>query len=248
MKTDKLLQNKVAIITGSSRGIGKQTALLFAEQGACVVINYRVQEKQALSIAQKIGEENALVVQADVSKEKDVVKLIDLTLKKFNKINILINNAGSIIRSDWSTCRSDWDSMINSNLTSAWLMIREAASAMRKSPCSSIVNVSSIFGTLGEASSLPYSVAKGGVITMTKAMAKELAPEVRVNAIVPGNVHTEMTDTANTDRILDIEYSTPLKRSAMPHEISSAILFLASEASSFITGQILSVDGGYSLK
>jgi 3-oxoacyl-[acyl-carrier protein] reductase len=248
MKIERLLENKVVIITGSSRGIGRQTALLFAQQGARVIINYREQKEEALSVAQKIGKENSLVVQADVSKEEDVEKLVDLTMKKFNNIDILINNAGSIIRSDWLACTSDWNSMISSNLTSSWLVIRKVAPIMRNNKGSSIVNISSIFGTLGEASSLPYSVSKGGIITMTKAMAKELAPEIRVNAIVPGNVHTELTDTANAERIAAIEFSTPLKRSAKPDEISSAILFLASNASSFITGQILSVDGGYSLK
>lgn len=119
MKIERLLENKVVIITGSSRGIGRQTALLFAQQGARVIINYREQKEEALSVAQKIGKENSLVVQADVSKEEDVEKLVDLTMKKFNNIDILINNAGSIIRSDWLACTSDWNSMISSNLTSS---------------------------------------------------------------------------------------------------------------------------------
>lgn len=248
IKTDRLLEGKVAVVTGSSRGIGRQTALLFAQHGARVVVNYRENKEQALGVAQIIGEDNCLVVQADVSKEADVEKLVDLTMRKFRKIDILVNNAGSIIRSDWLACTSDWDSIISSNLTSSWLVLRKAAPIMRKNKGGSIVNISSIFGSLGEAGSLPYSVAKGGIITLTKAMAKELAPEIRVNAVVPGNVHTEMTDTADTERIKAIESATPLKRSASPDEIASAILFLASEASSFITGQILSVDGGYSLK
>jgi NAD(P)-dependent dehydrogenase (short-subunit alcohol dehydrogenase family) len=212
------------------------------------VINYNTNEEEALDVAKQIGKDNSFVVQADVSNEADVDNLVNLTVKKFSTVDILINNAGSIIRTDWLADLSDWNQMLSSNLTSSWLVLRKVAPIMKKNNGSSIVNISSIYGTLGESGSLPYSVAKGGILTLTKAMAKELAPEIRVNAVVPGNVSTEMTSTANLERIAAIESSTPLKRSATPKEIANVILFLASEASSFVTGQILSVDGGYSLK
>lgn len=243
------LNNKVAIITGSSRGIGKAAALLFAKEGARVVINCKDQIEEAKKLVKAIGSHKALFVQADVSKEADVKRLVSETIKKFGKIDILVNNAGVIFREgDWKSNLDIWRSTIDINSTSAWLMIREVAPLMLKNKSGVIVNISSIYGSLGAASALAYSTAKGGLITLTKAMARELAPNIRVNVLAPGNVMTDMTKEAGKKVIKHFEDQTPLKRSAEPEEIAKAILFLASEDSSFITGELLTVDGGYSIR
>jgi NAD(P)-dependent dehydrogenase (short-subunit alcohol dehydrogenase family) len=243
------LKNKVVIITGSSRGIGKAIAMLFAKEGAKVVINCKDHIDEAKKVVETIGENNAFFVQADVSKEEDVKRLILETIKKFGRVDILVNNAGIIFREgDWKSGENIWHATMDINLTSAWLMIREVAPIMLKQKSGSIVNISSIYGFLGAASVLAYSAAKGGVITMTKAMAKDLAPNIRVNAVAPGNVMTDMTKEAGEDVIKFFNEQTPLKRSAEPEEIARAVLFLASEDASFITGELIVVDGGYSLR
>jgi NAD(P)-dependent dehydrogenase (short-subunit alcohol dehydrogenase family) len=200
-------------------------------------------------IVNAIGKNKAIFIQADISKEEDVKRLVSETIKKFGRIDILVNNAGVIFREgNWKSSEEIWHATMNINLTSAWLMIREVAPIMTKNGSGSIVNISSIYGFLGATSVLAYSSAKGGIITMTKAFAKELAPNIRINAVAPGNVMTDMTKEAGKKVIKFFEQQTPLKRSAEPDEIAKAVLFLASSDASFITGELLVVDGGYSLK
>jgi NAD(P)-dependent dehydrogenase (short-subunit alcohol dehydrogenase family) len=245
----ELLKNQVAIITGSSRGIGRETALLFVQEGAKVVINYKQHQELAEVLQKQIGDNNAIVVQADVSNEDDVKKLVSATKKHFGRIDILVNNAGAIYREpSWRSNAKTWTATIDTNLTGAWLMCKEVSPLMQKNKSGTIVNISSIYGIVGVTSDLSYSVAKGGLITLTKALAKELAPMIRVNAVAPGNVMTEMTNEANKKIIKLIEQNTPLHRSAKPSEIANAILFLVSDMASYITGQVLAVDGGYCLK
>ena len=243
------LKNKVAIITGSSRGIGKATAILFAKEGAKVIINCKDKTEEARKVVNTIGKDKAVFTQVDISKEEGVSHLVSETLKKFDRIDILVNNAGVIFREgDWKSNKDVWYETMDINLTSAWLMIREVAPIMIENGSGSIINISSIYGFLGAASVLAYSSAKGGLITMTKALAKELAPAVRINAVAPGNVMTDMTKEAGKKVIKYFEQQTPLKRSAEPNEIAKAVLFLASDDASFITGELLVVDGGYSLR
>lgn len=243
------LKNKVAIITGASRGIGKETAILFSNEGAKIVVNYLDQIESAKKVVTIIGNNKAISIQADVSKEYDVKRLVSETIKKFGKIDILVNNVGAIFRMVDSRSNIDiWHKAIDVNLTSAWLMIREVAPIMIENGGGSIVNISSIYGLIGDASVLAYSSAKGGLITLTKTFAKELAPIIRVNAVAPGNVMTDMTREAGNKFIESFEQQTPLRRSAKPDEIAKAILFLASNDASFITGELLVVDGGYSLR
>ncbi|OGK21958.1 hypothetical protein A2866_06090 [Candidatus Roizmanbacteria bacterium RIFCSPHIGHO2_01_FULL_39_8] len=242
------LKNKVALITGASRGIGKTTALLFAQEGAKVIINYKSSKEKAEALAKKIGK-MALAVQADVSQEKDVERLIKEAVDRFEKIDILINNAGEIIRpGDWRGNEKTWQKTVDINLTSIWLMIRQVAPIMQKQNGGNIVNLTSTVGILGVAPVLAYSAAKGGVISLTKAFAKELAPSIRVNAVAPSNVKTDMTRGAGQELIDRFKRITPLQRIAEPEELAKAILFLASEDSSYVTGHVLVVDGGYSLK
>lgn len=243
------LKNKVAIVTGSSRGIGKATAILFAKEGARVVVNYKDQKEEAKKVVNTIGDTKAIFIQADVSNEDDAKRLVSETIKKYGRIDILINNVGVIFREgNWKSNFDIWHKTLEVNLTSAWLMTREVAPKMVKNKGGSIVNISSIYGFLGAASVLPYSVAKGGLITQTKAFAKELAPLIRVNAVAPGNVLTDMTKEGGKKMIEAFDRQTPLKRSAEPEEIARAILFLASDEASYITGEVLVVDGGYSLR
>lgn len=242
-------QDKIAIITGSSRGIGRATAILFAKEGAKVVINYRVSKKAAEEVLKEIGDGNGIVVQADLTKEADVKKLVKTTLDKFGRIDILVNNAGEILRpGSWQTDLDTWNKTIDANLTSAWLVTREVAPIMLKNENSAIVNVVSTFGFTGAAAVLPYTSAKGGLITMTKSFAKELAPNIRVNSVAPSNVMTDMTKGAGEELINKFKEMTPLKRIAEPEELAKAILFLASDDASYITGEMLVVDGGFSLR
>lgn len=239
--------NKVVLVTGSSRGIGRATALLFGKEGANVVINYKINKKEAENVYKIIGDDHAILVQADISKEQDVKRLVEATIKRFGKIDILINNAGEIVRpGDWETGIDTWQKTIDANLTSAWLMIREVAPIMQKN--GAIVNLTSTVGLLGSQFVLAYSCAKNGIVALTKSFAKELAPDIRVNAVAPSNVMTDMTISAGQELIERMKQNTPLRRIAEPEELARAIVFLASEDASYITGETLVVDGGYSLK
>lgn len=242
-------KNKVVIVTGSSRGIGKATALLFAQNKAKVVINCKKQIAKGKEVANTIGKNNALFIQADLTNPNDVKRLVKETLKHFGKIDILVNNAGEIIRpGDWQTDLDTWRLTIDANLTSAWLMIREVAPIMKKQRQGSIINIASYVGILGSPFVLPYSCAKAGIMALTKSMAKILAPEIRINAVSPGTINTEMTQGAGEQVINNYINSTPLKRIGEPKELAQAVLFLASDEASYINGQILPVDGGYTLK
>ncbi len=245
------LKNKVALITGSSRGIGRATALLFAQEGAKVVVNCRIRVKKGQAVVNKIKKAGgeAILVKADITKEKEVKKLVKKAIKAFGRIDILVNNVGEIIRpGDWQRDLKTWSKTIDANLTCTWLMIREVAPIMKKQNGGTIINLASVYGFLGAAPVLAYTCAKGGLITLTKAFAKELAPKIRVNAIAPSNVMTDMTKSAGKKLIDFFKQQTPLKRIAEPEEIAKAILFLASDDASYITGEVLVVDGGYSLK
>lgn len=243
------LENKIAIITGSSRGIGKATAILFAKEGAKIVINCEKQSSEAQKAVEAMGVSRSYFVQADVSKESGVKRLVSQAIQKFGKVDILVNNVGAIFRpGDWKSDLETWRKTIDTNLTSAWLMTREVAPIMLKNGKGSIINLTSVYGFLGAAPVLAYTSAKGGLITMTKSFAKELAPKIRVNAVAPSNVMTDMTKRAGEKLIELFREQTPLKRIAEPDEIAKAVLFLASDDASYITGEILKVDGGYSLK
>ncbi len=241
-------EDKVFLVTGASRGIGYATAKQAASEGARVVGTYLRNAKEAQSLQKEIGE-NGLVLPADITKEEDVKVLVKTVMKKYGHIDVLINNAGQIFRpGDWKSDLATWQKTIDTNLTGHWMMIREVAPLMLKQKSGSIVNVASVYGFLGAAPVLAYTSAKGGLITLTKSFAKELAPLVRVNAVAPSNVMTDMTRAAGAELIAQFTKDTPLGHIAEPLEIAKAILFLASDDASYITGEMLVVDGGYSLK
>jgi 3-oxoacyl-[acyl-carrier protein] reductase len=242
-------KNKVVVVTGSSRGIGRAAALLFAKEGAFVVVNYRDDKTSAEAVVREIGEDTSILVQADVSKEEDVKRLVQKVVDRCERIDILVNNAGAILRpGDWKSDVDTWHKTIDTNLTSAWMMTREVAPVMQKHGGGAIVNIASVYGFLGAAPVLAYTSAKGGLITMTKSFAKELAPQIRVNAIAPSNVMTDMAKDAGPELIEQFRLQTPLQRIATPEELAKTILFLASDDASYITGEMFVVDGGYSLK
>lgn len=243
------LKNKVAIITGSSRGIGKATAILFAKEGAKVVVTYKTDKKEAESVLEEIDRKNGMILKLDITDEKSIKDAVVKVINKYGRIDILVNNAGEILRpGDWKGNLDTWKKTIDINLTGAWLMIREIVPVMQKQKAGNIINIASTVGILGVAPVLAYSCAKNGINAMTKAFAKELAPQIRVNAVAPSNVMTDMTKGAGEELIERMKQNTPLKRIAEPEEIAKAILFLSSDDASYITGEVLVVDGGYSLK
>lgn len=246
------LKNRVALITGSGRGIGRGIALEFAKQGANVVVNYLHSEKDAKETVKqikKLGSE-AFAVKADVSKIDEVSSMVKMVVEKFGRIDILINNAGVITRpGDYKNMTEvDFNKTIDVNLKGTYNCIKAIIPIMKKQKSGRIINIGSVFGILGAAPVAAYCAAKAGVINLTKSLAKELAPDILVNCVAPGTIDTDMTRAGGEELIKHISENTPLKRMGKPEEVAKAVLFLASDDSSFITGHILVVDGGYSLK
>ena len=242
------LGGKVAIVTGASRGIGRAIAIKFAQAGAKVVINFAGNHAAAEEVFDSItalkGE--ALLVQGDVSKASDVESLVKQTLERFGKIDILVNNAG--ITRDNLLMRmkeDDWDAVINTNLKGVFHCTKAVAKTMMKQRYGKIINLTSVVGVTGNAGQANYAAAKAGVIGFTKAMAKELSSRnITVNAIAPGFIATDMTQKLPEQVKETMAASIPLARFGQPDDVGDAALFLASDFSSYITGQILHVDGG----
>ncbi|MBI3966985.1 MAG: 3-oxoacyl-ACP reductase FabG [Chloroflexi bacterium] len=245
MATGKL-SGRVAIVTGSSRGIGRAIATTFAGEGAAVVVNHLQSPAEAAEVIAEIERSGgrAKEIQADVSREAEVNRLVAETLAAFGSVDILVNNAGLQIRAPLAELGEElWDKIMAVNLRAPFLCARAVMPPMREQGSGAIVNLASIRGLIGQGS-LHYSVAKAGVITMTKCLAQELAPQVRVNAIAPGytetRLHTNMTPEAREK----VVQSTPLRRFGEPQDVANAALFLASDDAAFITGQTVVVDGG----
>ncbi|AFY68680.1 3-oxoacyl-(acyl-carrier-protein) reductase [Thalassoporum mexicanum PCC 7367] len=242
----KLLENKVALITGASRGIGRATAIALAEQGAKVVINYARSSAAAEELVKEIESSGgeAIALQADVSQADQVDALVKAAMDKWGQIDVLVNNAG--ITKDTLLLRmkpEDWQAVINLNLTGVFLCTRAIAKIMLKQKSGRIINIASVAGQMGNPGQANYSAAKAGVIGFTKTVAKELAPRgITVNAVSPGFIATDMTADLKADKILEF---IPLGRYGDPTEVAGTIRFLAADpAASYITGQVFNVDGG----
>ena len=243
------LKDRVAIVTGASRGIGRSIAKLFAKEGARVVINYYSSEELASQVTREIKEEGgeALLVKADVSKPDDAKRLVKSTLDAFGRIDVLVNNAGVLFPVDFLEASEEtWDKTIDVNLKGAYLCSKEAAPVMLRQGKGKIINISSNSGLYHPSAMrfVEYVASKAGLNGLTKALALKLGPQVTVNAICPGYIKTEMVahnDPETERRLLE---ETALKRFGKPEEVASAALFLASDEADFITGELLIVAGG----
>src|ERR1700704_1484098 len=242
------LADKVAIITGGGSGIGKAIAQAFVREGARVVIAGRDGKKLELAAAEIGGD--CLAVAADVSTVEGVKKLVDAVLKKFEQINILVNNAAVLLPGTAeSLTDAEFDQTLNVNVRGVWLASRAVLPHMRAGGGGSIINIGSVLSLLGARNRVAYAASKGAVVAMTKAMALDHAPEnIRVNCIAPGIVATEMVAKFNTDEAArrQREAMHPMGRFGQPEDVASAAVFLASDESGWTTGSVLTVDGGYS--
>jgi 3-oxoacyl-[acyl-carrier protein] reductase len=240
------LKDKVALVTGASRGIGRATALALASEGANVVVNYASSQSAADQVVAEITAmgSQAIALPADVSKADQVDGLINAVMEKWGRIDVLVNNAG--ITRDTLLLRmkpEEWQAVIDLNLTGVFLCTRAVSKIMLKQRSGRIVNITSVAGQMGNPGQANYSAAKAGVIGFTKTVAKELASRgITVNAVAPGFIATDMTSDLKADEILKF---IPLSRYGQPEEVAGMIRFLAADpAAAYITGQVMNVDGG----
>lgn len=243
-----MLKGKTSVVTGASRGIGRAIAIKLAKLGANVVVNYRnsvagveevVKEIEALGV-------KVLAVQCDISNYNDVELMMKKCIEEFGSVDILVNNAG--ITKDGLLMRmkeQDFDSVIDINLKGAFNCTKHVSAIMLKQRSGRIINISSVSGVTGNAGQVNYSAAKAGIIGMTKSVAREFASRgITCNAVAPGYIQTDMTDVLS-DKVKDgIRNTIPLKKLGSPQDVANAVAFLASEDASYITGQVINVDGG----
>lgn len=242
------LEGKAALVTGASRGIGREIALELAREGAKVAVNYSGSEAKANEVVDEIksmgGE--AFAVQCNVADGESVQTMVKETISQFGSLDILVNNAG--ITKDNLLMRmkeSEWDDVININLKGVFLCTKAATRQMMKQRSGRIINISSIVGVSGNPGQANYVAAKSGVIGLTKTAAKELAPRgITVNAVAPGFISTDMTDELPEDVRSEMLKQIPLNRMGDPKDIAGVVSFIASDASSYMTGQTFHVDGG----
>ena len=245
------LENKVAVVTGGSRGIGAAVALELASRGAAVVVNYNSSPDAANDVVKKIEEAGgkAAAHQADVSDFKQAEGLIKFAVETFGDLTILVNNAG-ITRDTLIMMMSeaDWDAVIATNLKSTFNCSKAAVKHMMRKRTGRIINMASVAGQMGNPGQVNYSASKGGQIAFTKSLAREVAARnITVNAIAPGFVDTEILDAMSPEILEAALKMVPLGRKAKPEEIGYAVAFLASDQAAFITGQVLAVDGGMAM-
>jgi 3-oxoacyl-[acyl-carrier protein] reductase len=243
-----LLENKVAIITGASRGIGKSIAERFIAEGAKVAFTYLSSEEKARQLEQELMEKGGVAkgFKSDASKFDEAQTLVDEVVKEFGTVDILVNNAG--ITRDTLLMRmseQQWDEVIETNLKSAFNLTKAVIRPMLKAKSGSIINMSSVVGVSGNAGQANYAASKAGMIGFTKSVAQELGSRnIRCNAIAPGFIETEMTEVLDQKVVEEWRNSIPLKRGGTPEDVANTTIFLASNLSAYVTGQTIHVCGG----
>ncbi|WP_415324351.1 3-oxoacyl-[acyl-carrier-protein] reductase [Clostridium perfringens] len=243
-----MLKDKVAIVTGGTRGIGRAIALKLADHGANIVINYRNSDKEAEELKAILEGKGVkvLTVKCDISNFEDSKNLMDKCKEVFGKIDILVNNAG--ITKDTLIMRmkeEDFDNVIDVNLKGTFNCAKHASAIMLKQRFGKIINMTSVVGIVGNAGQVNYAASKAGVIGLTKSLAKELGSRgITVNAVAPGFINTDMTASLSEKVKEEASKNIPLKRLGDPEDVANLVGFLASDASNYITGQVINVDGG----
>jgi len=243
-----LLDGKVALVTGGTRGIGKGICQKFAEEGATLVFTYLSSEDKANAFADELRKSGVevMAIRSDASKLEEAESLINQVVEKYGQLDAVVNNAG--ITRDNLLMRmkeEDWDDVINTNLKSVFNITKAVQRTMLKQRSGSIINISSIVGVQGNAGQSNYAASKAGIIGFTKSIAKELGSRnIRCNAITPGFIETEMTEALDEKVVEEWRQQIPLKRGGTPEDVANAALFLASDMSTYVTGQAISVCGG----
>lgn len=246
-----MLKDKVALVTGASRGIGREIAQTLAAYGASVIVNYNGSKDRADEVVEMIsaGGGKAIAVKADVAKAEEIARLFEEAQAAFGRIDILVNNAG-ITRDNLilKMSEEEYDTVLDTNLKGAFLCMKHAAKIMLRQKNGRIINISSISGIAGNAGQANYCAAKAGLIGLTKSLAKELGSRgITVNAVAPGFIETEMTEKLSEQVKEGMLAQIPLKRAGTVKDIAEAVAFLASERAAYITGQTLSVNGGMAM-
>lgn len=241
----ELLAGRAAVVTGAAQGIGLAIATTLHEQGASVVLADRDSER-AEQAAKELGGERVLALGCDVTDEAAMDRVVYAAVEEFGGLDIHVNNAGITRDASLRKMRvDDFDVVVSVHLRGTWLGVRAASAVMREAGRGSIVNLSSLSGKAGNPGQTNYSAAKAGIVGLTKAAAKELAPKkVRVNAVQPGLIRTAMTEAMPKDVFAEREAEIPMKRAGEPAEVAGAVLFLASDLASYMTGAVLEVGGG----
>lgn len=241
--------NKVIIVTGASKGIGKEISKELAKKGNTIIANYNKSEKEIKELQQELEKQNIKIdiYKADISKREEAANLVKYTIQKYGKIDVLINNAGiSQIKEFTQITDEDWNNMINTNLNSVFYMSQEACHNMIHNKKGCIINISSIWGITGASCEVHYSVSKAGVDALTKALAKELGPSnIRVNSIAPGIINTEMNAHLSEEEKQNIEEEIPLEKIGKAIDIERCVEWLIKDE--YTTGQVISINGGWNI-